>query len=368
MKSKVIFIGSFRKSAKDGSVGGQMFACSSLINSSLKNDIDFVLIDSTADSVPAPPLFRRLIKAINRVMILFHRLLDKKVHAVLIFSSAGFSLIEKGMMVFISKLFGKKVFFAPRSGLIKDNYSQSYFFRLFIPMIIRRSDVIICQGNAWKVYYQQISKESIDKFLVVPNWIDSAPYHKNNPTYPIRDTLTILYMGWLEGYKGIFDFIEAIQLLKKQDLVFHVKIGGMGSARTEMLNLIQHYHLQEEIEYVGWLTGEDKMKQFTETDIFVLPSHREGMPNVLMEAMASGIPVVATSVGGVPELIQNGINGFLVNSESPGELADAMAQLLQSSELRMKFSSQAKTFILENNSVEQVAVIFKKELLKHATV
>jgi glycosyltransferase involved in cell wall biosynthesis len=363
MKSKVIFIGSFRKSAKDGSVGGQMFACSSLINSPLKNDIDFVLIDSTADSVPAPPLYRRFIKAVNRIVILLHRLLDRKVISVLIFSSAGFSLIEKGLMTFICKLFGKKVLFAPRSGLIKDNYDQSAFFRWWILKVIKRADFVICQGTLWKDYYQQISKEADQKFLVIPNWIDTVPYHTNNPEYKLRETPIILYMGWLEGYKGIFDFIEAIKLLKEQKLDFKVKVCGMGSAKTETLNLIRKYDLEDRIEYVGWVTGEDKMKQFRETDIFVLPSHREGMPNVLMEAMSSGIPVVATKVGGVPELVQNGLNGFLVDSESPLQLADSMAQLIKSQELRTKFSMNARKFISDHNSVEHIASIFKKELV-----
>ncbi|MBC7486850.1 MAG: glycosyltransferase family 4 protein [Cytophagaceae bacterium] len=362
MKSKVIFIGSFRKSAKDGSVGGQMFACSSLINSPLRNDIDFVLIDSTADSVPAPPLYRRFIKAVNRIGILFHRLLDRKVTSVLIFSSAGFSLIEKGLMVLICKIFGKKVLFAPRSGLIKDDYDKSVFFRWFIPMVIKRSDFVICQGIAWKEYYQEISRETDRKFLVIPNWIDIVPYLNNNPEYKLRESATVLYMGWLEGYKGIFDFIEAIKLLKDEGVAFKAKICGMGSAKGKMLNTIKQFGLESVIEYVGWVTGDDKMKQFRETDIFVLPSHREGMPNVLMEAMSSGIPVVATKVGGVPELVQNGINGFLVDSGSPIQLADCISQLINSKELRTKFSDNGRKYIIDHHSVEGIADIFKKEL------
>ena len=363
MKSKVIFIGSFRKSAKDGSVGGQMFACTSLINSPLKNDIDFVLIDSTADSVPAPPLYRRFLKAVNRVAILFHRLLDRKVNAVLIFSSAGFSLIEKGVMVFMAKSFGKKVLFAPRSGLIKDNYDNSAFFKWFIPLVIRQADFVICQGTVWKDYYQKVSNAADSKFLVIPNWIDHVPYHTNNPEYKLRDTVNVLYMGWLEGYKGIFDFIEAIKLLKKRGVDFKVKICGMGSAKKEMLKLIHEYDLENIVDYVGWVTGSDKMQQFRETDIFVLPSHREGMPNVLMEAMSSGIPVVATKAGSVPELIQNGITGFLVDCEQPEQLADSIAKLVQSKELRAQFSVNARKFISDNYSVEHVSTLFKNELV-----
>ncbi|MDB5272157.1 MAG: mgtA [Chitinophagaceae bacterium] len=363
MKSKVIFIGSFRKAAKDGSVGGQMFACTSLVNSSLKDEIDFILIDSTADSVPAPSLYRRLLKAINRIGILLHRLSGRDISSVLIFSSAGFSLIEKGVMSIICKLFGKKVLFAPRSGLIKDNYENSFFFKWFLPFIIRRSNLVICQGIVWKEFYQGISKADDSKFLVIPNWIDSKTYSDNNPEYITREIVRVLYMGWLESYKGIFDFIESVKLLKERGLIFRVKICGMGSAKENMLKLIKQYQLDDTVEYVGWVTGNDKLKQFKETDLFVLPSHREGMPNVLMEAMSSGIPVVATKVGGVPELVQHGVSGLLVDISQPLQLADAMEKLIRSKELRVLFSTRARQFITDNNSVEGVTSIFKKELL-----
>lgn len=363
--NRVIFVGSFRKSAKDGSVGGQMYACCSLINSPLKNDVEFILIDSTADSVPAPPLYRRLLKAINRIVILLNRLFYPRVSSVLIFSSAGFSFIEKGLMVLLSKLFGKKVLFAPRSGLIKDNYENSIFFRWYISFIIKHADLIICQGNIWKDFYKKISQEEDHKFLVIPNWINVEPYIENIPVYnpDTNKNITVLYMGWLEEYKGVFDLIDAVRLLNERGVDFKLKICGMGNSKEKMLKLIKDYQLDHIIEYIGWVTGDDKMKQFKKTDIFVLPSHREGMPNVLMEAMASGIPVVATRAGGVPELIEDGINGFLVDCGRADQLAAALEKVIYSSALRNTFSQKGRQFITDNNSVERITSIFKKELV-----
>lgn len=364
MKNKVIFIGSFKTAAQDGSVGGQMYACNSLVNSLLKNEVDFILIDSTAESVPAPPFYKRLPKAILRVVDLLKELCGRNVSSVLIFSSAGQSFVEKGLMALMSKLFGKKVLFAPRSGLIKDNYENSTFFKWYIPLIIKYSDVVICQGNVWRDFYKEISQVDDHKFLVIPNWINVKPYIDNNPVYnSSKAVMTILYMGWLERYKGVFDFIDSLRLLRDKGVDFKVKICGMGSAKDEMLNLIKEYRLEGHVEYVGWVVGPEKMEQFTKTDIFVLPSHREGMPNVVMEAMASGIPVVATRVGGVPELIQDGVNGFLVDLGRSDQLFVAIERLIYSEELRCTFSENARRFIIENNSVELTVEVFKKQLL-----
>ena len=107
-KPNVIFIGSFVDEAKDGSVGGQMFACRSIVNSKVSDHVNFLLIDSTVDRVPVPPLYQRFYKVIPRFLLLFKYLLTKKVDKVLIFCSAGPSFIEKGLAAIICKLFFQK--------------------------------------------------------------------------------------------------------------------------------------------------------------------------------------------------------------------------------------------------------------------
>src|SRR6185312_7986520 len=98
-RKKVLFVGSFQNKAADGSVGGQMFACRTLINSELKNLMDFILLDTTAESVPAPQVYKRIPKALNRVCTLVKSLITNRIDVAIIFSSSGWSLKEKGLMV-----------------------------------------------------------------------------------------------------------------------------------------------------------------------------------------------------------------------------------------------------------------------------
>src|SRR5690242_634268 len=193
MKKRILFVGSFKESTKDQSTGGQMFACKSLINSSLNQSVDFVTIDSTADSVPLPNLFIRLIKAIKRLVIFVVSLLRQRIDCILIFSADGFSFIEKGSMALIGKVFRKKVIFAPRSGLSKDDYKKSGFMRMYMKFVLERVDYIICQGRSWEEFYKGVTKDysSRGKFVVQQNWLNFEPYLQNQEHYRSRQSSSI---------------------------------------------------------------------------------------------------------------------------------------------------------------------------------
>ena len=113
MKKKIVFIGSFKESVKRGGVGGQMFACRSMIESTLIEHFDFHLIDSTAISIPAPSVFRRMGSVFARQFRFLKLLSMYRIDIVIAFSSSGLSFIEKGSMLVFAKLLGKKTVLAP---------------------------------------------------------------------------------------------------------------------------------------------------------------------------------------------------------------------------------------------------------------
>ena len=97
--------------------------------------------------------------------------------------------------------------------------------------------------------------------------------------------------------------------------------------------------IERYITFIGEVSNEQVPKYMATSDIFVLPSLSEGFPNVCLEAMASGLPVIATKVGGLVEIIRDGQNGFLVNPETPREIAEKISLLLEDDELRERISS-----------------------------
>jgi glycosyltransferase involved in cell wall biosynthesis len=353
-KQKVLFVGSFKESAKDGSVGGQMFASKTLINSNLKNDIDFLLIDSTADSVPAPPVYKRLSKVVSRFAKYTYYLIRYRPLYVLLFSSAGLSLLEKGSMAMTAKIFFTKVIFAPRSGLIKNNVESSAFYKSFLKIVLSVSDKIICQGSNWKNFYTSTGNYNADKFYVIPNWIDTSVYIKNRPRYQNQTSFArnLIYIGWIEEYKGILDLLIAISNIKKEIEGLTIYVYGFGSIVGKVKSMIKDLQIEDKVMLCGWANETAKLKALAEADIYVLPSHAEGFPNALIEALASGVPCISTDVGGVADIIINNETGILVPPNNPKQLGNAILALYKNEKLRQKLSVNGRQQAEKCNSLQ----------------
>ena len=207
-KIKILFVGSFKKHAKDGAVGGQMYACNTLINSDLKLDFDWVLLDSTSRSVPPPLFYVRLFFALIRVTKAIYFLLFGSINTVLLFTGGGFGFLEKGFIAILSKTLGKKVVLAPRSGYIIEDLKKNFTIRKFIFYVFEKCDVVICQSLLWKNLYQNMKNFNSTQFKVIENWIDTSFYITNRP---LKEEVIILFMGWLEKKKGVVDLVHAIQ-------------------------------------------------------------------------------------------------------------------------------------------------------------
>lgn len=351
MKKKVLFVGGFKSQTKDGGVGGQIFACNSLIQSELKNIFDFILLDTTAISIPAPPVYKRIIPVLNRFIVFIKHLLFSKIETVLIFSSSGFSFYEKGLMAIIGKLVGKRIVFAPRSGLLFDEYQNSMTMRFFMKIVIRNSDFWICQSESWKEFYSKIDPtQPISKFIKIYNWINPNPYFNNKHKIITQENkLKIMYLGWLEDYKGIKDFLEAILKMKKVD--FECKIYGNGKLYGWTQNFINKNNLSDKVFLMGWADFQTKINAFHNNDIFILPSHVEGFPNVILEAMASGICVISSNVSSVPELIEDGVNGLIFNKGDVNQLLEKIMCLNNNRVLLKRLSKSGIHKVSQNHTI-----------------
>jgi glycosyltransferase involved in cell wall biosynthesis len=157
--------------------------------------------------------------------------------------------------------------------------------------------------------------------------------------------------------KGIDTFIEAMKILKEKKIVekhnILFLIIGDGEGRAHLETLIRTYGLENECCMPGKLAGASKyMSVF---DIFVIPSRKEGLPFVLLEAAAAHIPVIATRVGGIPEMLQSEQNGILVNPEHPKELANAIEKLIPKPDLQKKLSGALLNTVSQKYTQEAMA-------------
>lgn len=358
----MLFVGSFKSQTKDGSLGGQMFACSTLINSSLSNEIEWSLIDTTADSNITATIRKRALKAFKRTLNFFLKLIFSRVHTVLIFSADGTSFIEKGFMAMLAKLFRKKVILAPRSGFILRDIEQSKFMRFYVKMVTSRVDSVICQSKFWAAFFKELSGKKDEELPIIHNWIDTTKYNSvNRDSDP--STVNVLFMSWVDKNKGIFDLVNSAEKVcaQHENVCFH--IAGEGSAFEEVKALVSQLQLSNKFVFHGWVNGNKKSRLLSNSQIYVLPSHFEGFPNSLVEAMASGLAVVSSNVGSVNDILIHKENGFVFEMGEINQLSDCLITLIEDKSLRMRIAKNGYKTVHANNSIDYAVEKFKKILL-----
>ena len=165
----------------------------------------------------------------------------------------------------------------------------------------------------------------------------------------------ILYVGRLVHEKGLEELIEAVGKTRNLFPEICLRIVGDGPMRKDLDLMIDNLSIREHVIFEGFRPHSEISGYMDESDLFVLPSYSEGMPLVVLEAMASGIPVIASRVGGVPEVIRDGFNGFLVEPKDSEALAKRIEEVLSDRDLLRKVSINAAATIRQGFSVEKAA-------------
>jgi glycosyltransferase involved in cell wall biosynthesis len=166
--------------------------------------------------------------------------------------------------------------------------------------------------------------------------------------------IRLLSVGRLVRKKGLDTFVEACALLRSRDVDFEAVIAGEpGDHEPEVRALVAAAGLEETVTFLGPLTQTELFFHYQRASVFALPCRvledgdRDGIPNVLMEAMACGVPVVTTGVSGIPELVRDGVNGLVVRPDRPSELADALHRLVKDPGLARDLAERGRSTISE---------------------
>ena len=149
----------------------------------------------------------------------------------------------------------------------------------------------------------------------------------------------LLFVGGMGKLKGERDLLHALQLAVARVPQLRVSLLGHGAESVEAL--CDESGLRAHIEHLGPVPHADRARFFRQADFFVLPSYGEGMPMAVLEAMAAGLPVIATNVGGIPELITHGVEGVLLAPGEVQELAERIVWLANDSPLRAQMGQRA---------------------------
>jgi len=181
-------------------------------------------------------------------------------------------------------------------------------------------------------------------------------------TTPLSDRPPLIgYIGRLSGEKGVQHFGQALPaiLSDRQDL--HVLIGGDGQLKESIVASLQEAGLTARVDLPGWISHDDLPGYLNQLRLLVLPSYTEGLPNIMLEAMACGTPVLATPVGAIPDVIIDGKTGFIVENNSPECIAENVIRALNSPDLE-RIVENGGRFVEENFTFERVVERWKEVL------
>lgn len=215
--------------------------------------------------------------------------------------------------------------------------------------------------NAHVILLSELLTNDVVKYVpqervkVCPNGIPDTHEVKQYVAVPSDRPVRLIFLSNLLVAKGLFVLLDACVYLMNRGVSFQINlIGNEGDVTTQSLaDAVQHRGLQNYVTYLGSITGTEKDQQYAEYDIFVLPSLNECMPLVVLEAMRAGLPVVATQVGAIPDVVTDGENGLLVPPNSAAQLADAIERLAGDPALRQRMGVNGRKRFLVHYTLEQ---------------
>lgn len=347
-------------------IGGIEKSSRVLVQSKYFQEFTIIKFDSSQISNPPPNFFIRLILAIIRLWKFIFNIALNKPHKALIFCSDGGSAIEKGLMLVICRLFNVKSLIFPRAGNLINQSNSYILFRVLIKHLFSYSDVVLCQGPTWYNFFVQGLKVDKSKVFIVNNWTASKELlqiGKNRTINYHTNYIKILYIGWLEKEKGINELFESFLSLEKKYKI-KIKFIGDGTLKRKIEELSLYKKIRENVIVTGWLSDKEIISHLKSSDIFILPSWYEGMPNSLIEALASGLPTISSSVGIIPDYIINNVNGLLVQPNNKLNLEKTIEKTINDINLRKKISKNgvnlAESLFSEDISLKKLSEIIKK--------
>jgi glycosyltransferase involved in cell wall biosynthesis len=246
--------------------------------------------------------------------------------------------------------------------------------RILIPLKLRRAKFVVTISNYNRSYLSKLAgnTDAQRKIHIIRYGVDVSAFSPQ-PRRGESATPLILSIGRLVEKKGFPYLIDACRILAERKYKFHCQIIGEGPQRHSLEDQIRRNRLSEQISLLGVVFQEKVKDYLSNAEFFVLPcvvcvdGDRDGIPNVLIEAMAMEAPVVSTRVSGIPELITHGVEGLLVPERDEKALADAMALMLDDRSTRNRMGQAGRKRVEADFDISktstQLGEIFKRELL-----
>lgn len=244
--------------------------------------------------------------------------------------SFGFSLHRKYLLFWIAKFFQKKTVIHLHCG----NQLEQYWDKEYDYMFRNANRAIVLSQGIKDTVLSKIGTEYSEKIKVLYNPCPDIKVTSKG------DSTNILFLGRIVKEKGYMELIKAFSSIYKRHPEWTLTLCGSGEIKTAR-DLCIEYKCKDAVFFPGWISDDEKNQYLSYSSILCLPSYAEGFPICILEAWSASVPVIATPVGAVPELLQDGVTGLFVRPADVKSLEDAIEKLIMEPEFRKTLSENA---------------------------
>jgi glycosyltransferase involved in cell wall biosynthesis len=281
-------------------------------------------------------------------------LLRRRIALVHVHSAAYGSFWRKSVLCALAYAFRVPYVIHFHDGRLPDFYQRgcNALGKSWVRVVLRRAASVVVLSRRWRDEVHKIEPAARTTIIgnPVPVPVSVAPLQR-----PAR---RVLFLAWLHKDKGVLDLLKAIPVVLRSVPEAVFVIAGRGIAGGEgpgpIMELARALRIERSLRFPGWVDGSKKDSLLRQSDVFVLPSYFEALPVGVLEAMACGVPVVATAVGGIPDVIQDRVNGLLIEPGQPEALARAIVTILTDDALRSRLREAAHSDVRKRFSTESV--------------
>jgi len=269
------------------------------------------------------------------------------------------SFYRKSLLLLLARAWGCPTIFHLHGGAFEQFALQesSACQQRWIRYTLTCSSRVLALSPRWQAFLRGYAPQA--QVDVLPNAVGLPVL----PDVPGVSAGSIVFLGRIEAAKGVFDLLAALAQLAPSRPALRLLVGGEGDGEA-LLAQARALGLEARVQLLGWLTPTARSEWLARAQCFCLPSHDEGLPMAMLEAMAAGKAMVVTAVGGIPDVIVSGVNGLLVPPRAPAALAQALAQLLDDAAACERMGSAARRTVEQRFSaarmVDQLVLLYQQ--------